>query len=427
MSAACDRVARGARENLRPATILAHRFRSWSRLLETAVASREVPCGHHRFDVVPGGDRSLTPAMPTSSARYQSLPAQVAARLAEAIEQGAWGTWLPGERALAKSMQVGRKTLRKALSQLQRDGALETRHGLGHRIVSAARPGAAARAAGGSVGLLTPESLENLRPFTALWVDELRSLLFEGGVKLEAFSGQRFFTARPDKALGRLLEQHPQTCWILAHSHEPIQRWFHEGRIACVVAGSPHPGLSLPNVDLDYAALCRHATGEMARRGHRRVVLFTRQSQRAGDLETERGFDDGIRGLPHPEIISSIVRHDGTVEGAYRALARIFNASLPPTAMLVAQSAFYLTTVSFLAERGLRVGEDVSLVSRDDESFLAYLRPVPARYSCNPNTYAKRLLQQLRLVLDGNAAHATQRIEPRFLPGASLGSGAPRE
>src|SRR5215207_9298009 len=69
--------------------------------------------------------------------RYQSLAAQVAARISAEIEKGTWGEWLPGERALTQTLQTSRKTLRKALAHLQRDGAIKTRHGLGHEIVVA--------------------------------------------------------------------------------------------------------------------------------------------------------------------------------------------------------------------------------------------------------------------------------------------------
>ena len=367
--------------------------------------------------------------MPASPQRYQSLPAQVAARIAAEIQQGTWDAWLPGERTLAKSLQVGRKTLRKALAHLQRDGAIATQHGLGHRI---APPAATSEnqttgmpAGIFSVGLITPDSLENLRPYTALWVDELRSLLFESGARLAPFAGHRFFTGRPEKALARLVAQNPQRCWILAHSNRQVQQWFHDQSIPCIIAGSSHPGLPLPNVDLDFFAICRHAAGAMLRLGHRRVAFFTKLSDRAGDLESERGFEDGVRSSTHREVEYVIVRHDGTVDGAYRALGRMFGVAAPPTAVLVGQASFYLTTIAFLGERGMRVPRDVSLLCREDETFLGFLKPTPARYACNPTTYAKRLLLQLQLAFAGETgAHTIHRIEPKFIAGDSLGHRA---
>ncbi|MES2696650.1 MAG: substrate-binding domain-containing protein [Verrucomicrobiota bacterium] len=355
-----------------------------------------------------------------SRTRYQSLSVQVASRLIAEIQKGTWDEWLPGERTLTQTLQTSRKTLRKALAQLHREGTIETQRGFGHKILSAKPRRATKATTEMSVGLITPESLENLRPYTALWVDELRTLLFGKGVRLATFSGHRFFSSKPEKALARLVEHNPQTCWVLAHSNEHHQRWFHDRRIPCVVAGSSHNGLPLPSVDLDNFAVCRHAVGEMLRLGHRRVALLAKRSSRAGDIESERGFEDGVRASPQHAIESLIVRHDGTVDGAYRALGSLFSLAAPPTAVLVAQSAFYLTTIAFLAERGLRVPSRVSLVSRDDDTFLAYLKPAPARYSCNPKVFAKRLLMQLQLCFEGEGGHTLHRIEPKFIAGGSL-------
>lgn len=93
--------------------------------------------------------------------------------------------------------------------------------------------------------------------------------------------------------------------------------------------------------------------------------------------------------------------------------------------MLVAQASFYLTTIAFLGERGMRMPRDVSLVGREDETFLGFLKSAPARYACNPTTYAKRLLLQLQLAFAGETgAHTLPCIEPKCIAGDSLGSRA---
>ncbi len=361
--------------------------------------------------------------MPPDSASFQSLTAQVATRLSAEIAAGTWVDWLPGERDLTGALRVSRKTVRKALAELKRRGELTTARGQGHRIVA---PAAARRREATSVGLLTLDPLERLRPFTALWVDELRALLFENERALTLFSGARFFSARSDRELERLVRQHPQACWVLAHTDDRIQQWFHARGVPCVLAGSGHRGLPLPSVDLDYFAVCRHAAGLLAGRGHRRLALLVRDSQRAGDLDSVAGFLEGTERTGRRDVEARVVRHADTAEAALRALERTFDTAAPPTALLVAVPAFYLTAVSFLAARRLRVPHDVSLISRDDESFLPFLNPVPARYSCRPRDFAKRLLPLVLALARGQTvATGPQRIEPRFLPGPSLGRRGP--
>lgn len=357
-------------------------------------------------------------AMLPEPKRYHSLPAQVAERIAGEIRALTWNTTLPAERVLIDSLQVSRKTLRKALGLLQREGLIESQHRLGHRIVERAER---ARPREVSVGLLTAESLERLPSYTALWIDELRTLLFESGVRLATFSGRVFFTQSPEKALTKLVQQNPQGCWVLAHSNERMQRWLEERGVPCLIAGSSYGGATLPNVDLDHFGVGRHAAGALLRQGHRRVAFLIHQSQRGGDIESEQGFVEGVRASAHPDAEAIILRHDGTVGGAAKALARGFARAQPPTAVLVARPVFYLTAQAFLGKRGLRVPEDVSLVSRDNDTFLEYLIPAPACYSLSPKIYAKRLFSLSIALTRGEAiAQPRLRIEPTFKPGPSL-------
>lgn len=356
--------------------------------------------------------------VPPESKSYRSLSTQVAERIAEEIRRGTWVGQLPSERALTDSLQVSRKTLRKAMAHLQQDGLLEATHRVGRRIKSNVRPGKRRET---SVGLLTPEALDHLPSNTSLWVGELRAMLFEAGVRLAAFSGHSFFTRQPAKALTQLVRQNPQACWILTHSNEDVQRWFFERQVRTLVAGSSYHGSQLPSVDLNYFAVCRHAAGAMLRQGHRRLALLINESHRAGDLESEAGFIDGVRSSTLTDMDPIVIRHDGTVPGALRMLARLFDRAAPPTALLVGKPTIYLTAFSFLAGRGLRVPEDVSLVSRDHDSLLPFLTPAPASYVLSPKTYAKRLFPLVLSLAAGDVIpHAAQRIEPQFVTGPSL-------
>ena len=352
---------------------------------------------------------------------YQTLASQVAERILTDLRAGKWIGPLPGERRLAEELQVSRKTLRKGLNQLQRLGVLATDRGVGHRVAERLPKGARLQPAK-SVGLISPESLADLRPYTALWVDELRSLLFQNGFHVTLFSGRRFLDRSPENILERLVSRNPQSGWLLLHSTEPIQRWFHASGIPCVIAGSNHSGLTLPNVDWHYRASCRHAAGMMLRRGHRRIAFLTRRFPRAGDMESELGFIAGAKKSRQPGVTASILHHEDTVDDVEKQLLRAFGHRNAPTALLVANPVYYLTAMSFLARWRLRVPLDVSLVSRDDDVFLAYLSPKPTRYSFNPRIYARRLVHSIIAMVEGRPlGMPVQRILPKFLPGESLG------
>jgi DNA-binding LacI/PurR family transcriptional regulator len=365
--------------------------------------------------------------VPVTPRHFTSLPAQVATALREEIDRGAWPEWLPGERTLTESLQVSRKTLRKALTQLQREGRVKAVHGLGNRIVSrGATPSVPAKSSEPVVALLTPDPLERMRPYTSLWVNHLKTLLSEKGARLRTVDGRKFFTQHPAKALEKLRAQQPAACWLLANSTEATQQWFREHAIPCVIAGSCHPGVDLPQADLDHYALCRHAAGVLLGAGHRRVALLNERSGRAGDVESEAGFIAGVRESPHSDALPLVIHHEHSPASLGKAVQRLLEMSSSPTALLVSNGASYLTVISVLAQRGLRVPHDISVVSRDDEPFLEFLVPPPTRYATKPHAYAKKLLKPILQSLSGEAVvPRSTRILPAYTKGGSLGAPHP--
>lgn len=359
--------------------------------------------------------------MAPSTRRFTSLPAQVADALRKGIEEREWKEWLPGERALVDMFQVSRKTLRKALAQLRAEGLVKAEHGLGNRIVVPKSGKFRKAGAERIVALLTPDPLEQMRPHTLLWINRLKSLLIESGSKLLAFDGHKYFGRHPGKALEKLVAQQSVSCWLLANSTESVQRWFYEHKLPCVLAGSCHAGIDLPHVDVDHYALCRHAAGMLLSAGHLRVALLNERSGRAGDMESEAGFVAGVRESRRQTAAPVVIYHEHTPASLTRAITRLLEMPDPPTAALVSNSASYLTVVSVLAQRGLRVPADVSVVSRDDEPFLSFLVPTPSRYATNPNVFAKKILKPLMQILHGECVSPrSTRIIPDYTKGGSL-------
>lgn len=339
----------------------------------------------------------------------RSLVHHTAAVLREGIAAGRWRDWLPGERDLAADLLVGRNTLRAALRELTSDGLLETVPGSGHRILRATAP-AAHRPPPRSIGLLVPDGLHALRLGQALWIDQLRALLIKQGFELQ-FHHPRRFPRDP----------HRHTCWVLVLCAATLQRRFAREAIPCVIAGSAHAGVSLPSVDHDHRAVCRHAAGLLIARGHRRLVFLTRPPVFAGDRESELGFIEGARLSRRPGVSAEVVRHDDTRDGVTRVLRRLLRSSHPPDALLVGDPRHCLTVSSLLASAS-RSG--IALVCRDDDPALAHLVPAPARYTVPPASIARHLL---KLILRAPAASepAAIRLQPRLIPGETLRTPVP--
>ncbi|MDB6092657.1 MAG: transcriptional regulator [Verrucomicrobia bacterium] len=356
------------------------------------------------------------------SFKRASLVAQVADAIRAEIRNGTWREWIPSERELSRSLHVSRNTCRFALHTLSRDGLIEPLQGRGNRVKRTVR-GAASTVArrANSVGVIVPEVLGKLRPRNSLVIEELQAELYDMQVRLQLHSSSAYYAKNPRRALEKLVEKNRHDCWVLILTHRPLQHWFMQQEIPCVVSGSIYPDIVLPSMDYDFRAVCRHAVGKLLALGHRRLVFINRQSRAAGDLESETGFYEAIKGTSYQGVEGRVVYHNDDRESIPPLIKQLFKSSArPPTGLIVANSFCYLSVVSSLARLGLRVPEDVSLISRDDDPFLNYIDPDPARYVDDVNNLAHKLMSLIRSVLDGGAAKRDAvRIVPHFSVGKS--------
>jgi LacI family transcriptional regulator len=249
----------------------------------------------------------------------------------------------------------------------------------------------------------------------------MRALLSERGIRLRVFHGQHNFAANPGPALQKLVTRNPHGCWLLMLGNEAVQRWFSKNNMPCIVAGSIYPGIDLPFRDLDHRAICRHAAGVLLGLGHRGLVMLTQKSRQAGDLESEAGFVEGVRQSRHADAEALVLYHENTVASVAHSVRRVLKLRPAPTAVLVARPHYYLAVASRLAQQGVQVPEEISMISRDDDPFLAFLAPVPARYVVSPHVVAKSLLRPVLESLEGSAImQRASRIMPEFIRGESV-------
>jgi LacI family transcriptional regulator len=348
-----------------------------------------------------------------------SLVAETVNVIRRAIESGMWRDHLPGERTLCGMWQISRPTLRCALDVLRREKLIEVGHGRRTRVLAKAAP---RRVRSLTVGLLSPDPLHEMPPFVLLWVDELRGQLAAAGHLMHVQVGRAGFgNKNPSRALDSLVSGTPAAAWVLYQTTDSMQRWFAEHHVPCVVIGSLFPGMSLPAVDRDYRAVCRHAVGMLRNRGHRHLALLLHKQRFGGDLESELGFEEGLASAHVRGVTGDILRHDGSNDDICRQLDAMLAMRQRPSAILIARSRFALTALTHLQRRGLKVPGDIALLCRDDDSFLDHVVPRMARYAVNPGAFAKQVFRMVMgLVQDGQLPHTDVKVVPSFVTRDSL-------
>ncbi|HEY4416496.1 MAG TPA: substrate-binding domain-containing protein [Verrucomicrobiae bacterium] len=349
-----------------------------------------------------------------------SLVAQTAVVLREQIVRGVWPRFLPGEGEFCAKLHVSRVTLRAALAILQREGLIRSSQGKRREVVKRRRRLLAA--SNHRVVLVMPSPLHTLSPNAVFWVGALREYLAEAGHHLDVQVNRTAYGYGQGNILKSMMEQERASGWVIYRSTEPMQRWFSERKLPCVITGSRYPGVEMPSVDIAYRAVCRHAVGRFLVHGHRQLVLLNPASGAAGDIESEQGFHEAVNNSGRSEVRAEVVRHNGTVNGLTYKLDALLRRPQPPTGFFVSRPEHVLTVASQLLRHGRRLPQDVALISRDDAPFLEHFVPSIARYVFDPKVFARRISKAVLDMADGASVKPVDhQILPRFSSGQTLG------
>ena len=74
-----------------------------------------------------------------------------------------------------------------------------------------------------------------------------------------------------------------------------------------------------------------------------------------------------------------------------------------------------------LLRRKHRVPEDVAVISRDDEDYLAHTSPAITRYAIDADRFARQISRLVRTVAEtGTLNPRAIRLLPKFIPGETV-------
>jgi DNA-binding LacI/PurR family transcriptional regulator len=339
----------------------------------------------------------------------------LAGHLRDELLRGRWSGRMPGVIRLADELGVARKTAEGALRELEREGLLVPQgHGRGRMIDLT---GADRRSGGLRIGFFAGEA-EDLR---RNYILDLRHQLAAGGHSIHFPSQDLFNLGMDTERIARMASGMEVDAWVVMAGSRGVLEWFAAREAPVMAIFGRRRGLPIASVGPDKVAAMSAAARELIRLGHRRIVLLARRMRRLPEpgaseravLEelSAHGIEPGTYHLPDWEE---------SVEGFHECLEALFQLT-PPTALVVEEVPFFLTVQQFLAGRGIRVPEDVSLVCTDHSPDFDWFRPTVAHIHWNSGPLVRRILRWASKVANGGVDRHHTLTSAEFVEGGTIG------
>jgi DNA-binding LacI/PurR family transcriptional regulator len=250
-------------------------------------------------------------------------------------------------------------------------------------------------------------------PFFAEVIDGVRAEASEHGYRAIIATGDRGAPAETG-ALETLLELRTDGL-ILASPVLTMDTILAAAReLPTVLVARRARAASLDSVANDDPTGAGLAVQHLADLGHRRIAHID-GGDGAGAAERRRGYERAVRKLGL-EKYARIVSGHYTEDGGRQGVAALFASGPAPTAIVAANDLSAIGAISELAERGLRVPDDVSVVGYDNTS-LAAVRQINLTTVDQPRpdmgkTAVRLLLERIR---DGRKTARHVLMQPRLV------------
>ena len=187
--------------------------------------------------------------------------------------------------------------------------------------------------------------------------------------------------------------------------------------------GAASPGISC--VQIDYRAGVEMAMSHLVGLGHTRIAFISGPLQLASARTRHRAFTESSA-RDHLQAAPGLIQEGNhRTDGGYAAMQRLLALPERPTAVLCSNDLTAIGALGAIAEAGLKVPEDLSLIGFDDIKLSAYTAPALTTVRL---PYARIARASVQALLRGSGGleemadeSAMQVIEPLFVERRSTG------
>lgn len=151
------------------------------------------------------------------------------------------------------------------------------------------------------------------------------------------------------------------------------------GSVPTVLIDRYFQGTSLPYICTDNYAGGYMATDYLISRGYRNILSIQGVEDSTPSMERVKGFKNAIRDHSGKGVEYAIVGDAFSVENGYTQVKRIFSESLRFDSVFAYSSTILLGAIRAFRELGIKIPEQVGIISFDNNGFLDFLDPAVTR------------------------------------------------
>jgi len=160
------------------------------------------------------------------------------------------------------------------------------------------------------------------------------------------------------------------------------------------------------------------AVQKLYEKGHRKIGHVTGPLDSIAGVERLIGYRQGLASVgleENEEYIFST--NEFTFEAGYRSIQPMFHLENPPTALFVGSDDIAIGVMKRLAENGLQIPEDVSIIGFDDVPFARFVQPALSTMKQDKLKIGEELAKNLLDQIENNLTneYTELRIKPVYI------------
>ncbi|MCH7224987.1 substrate-binding domain-containing protein [Haloferula sp. A504] len=344
---------------------------------------------------------------------------QVAAHLRDEIANGRWKNQMPGIAHLKSILGVNHVTINAALRQLEQEGWLASQ---GRRRCRRIVRTPSRQDTRPMRFRLIPYDKENRAEPDCLAI--LDGLHKQGHLASFARKSLHELGMNPER-VARFVAGVEADAWIVSGASREVFEWFARQDCPAIGLFGRFSDVPIAGVGVRKSPLLASLVRRLASLGHHRIVMLSHRERIVPNVALgERNFLAAMAGCGIPTSPFNLPEWEPSNAGLRRCIEGLFRHT-PPTALIVAEPRHFIAIQNQLTTRGIRVGQDVSMICCDPDPSFRWCHPTVTHMQWETKKVVNHVVRWSNQVALGKKPVRQKLYDAFLVEGESIGP-APR-